>query len=91
MDYKAERRERTRQEQMAGRNATYTNMITGLLEQLQSELDPGYAYRFDILKVGGDWRQWKISASRDGQVFHTEPFWDFPSDELKAKLLLIGA
>lgn len=90
MTPKEERALRTRQEQAYGRMKALENMTEGLLEFLMAEIDPLDKFSYVIVKEGDDFRTWEISVSKDGIEFHKEPFAVFPSEELKAKIMLLG-
>lgn len=81
--------ELTRAEQAAGRRHMYKNMCEGLIEQLAQDLG-GRGITYRLVCEGPDFRYWGVRAEKEGIAFHSEDFAVFPSDELKAKVMLVG-
>lgn len=76
----------------AGRQLTLIDMASGLCERLSDEIDPKKKHHFRLHYKEDDFREWTVSvALNKGEENHVEKFIDFPSDELKAKLILLGA
>ncbi len=80
--------ERTLREQAAGRLLTTQAMLNGLIDQICTDYKIN---RFaTILNTDGDDpRKWTITVTLKGGITHTENAWEFPTDELKAIIMLI--
>lgn len=87
MDWKAKRAARTKAEMKAGHMAVMKNMAQGIIDQIDKELGI-----HSMLVTGNDTdpRTWNVATQLPGiHIIHTESFWDFPTSELKAKVLLL--
>lgn len=81
--------DRTLQEQLAGRRLVTKNMIEGLVEQICKD------YRIDrddveLVMTHHDPREWTVDVTLADGIKHSESAWAFPTDELKAMVMLLN-
>jgi|GEM_PF-5310822 len=82
------REEQRRAEMNRGANIVRRDMAQGLIDRLGNELDQKSS--FTLIWADPNPRNWEVLvAIRDTGVTHQESFWVFPSDELRAKILLV--
>lgn len=70
-----------------GRRRTCITMMEGLIEELCDD----YGFNKGAVNLDSeslDMREWEVVVGLAEGVFHRESFWVFPSDELKAMLML---
>lgn len=89
-EVKAERAARVEEEKRAGARMVKINMASGLIDQLQRELDPRHKFSFVLISEGFDPREWGVRVDFNNGTAHAENFFVFPSDELKTKIMLMG-
>lgn len=82
--------ERTRAEMARGALVTKRNMAEGLVEQIASELDPHRRFTFYLISESPDPRNWGVKVNFNNGASHAEDFSNFPTDELKAKIMLMS-
>jgi hypothetical protein len=86
--WEREKKEKRAAEMKEGRRRTTINMMEGLVEQLCSD----YGIKIEAVQLDSshpDIRHWTVQVElAPGGVTHTESFWDFPSQELQAMLML---
>lgn len=88
--YKRERWEKTRAEQKRGMHASAVNMCNGLVELLKGEFDPNNEFKVVLVSpVEADFRKWSVQVYHGGDLMAEELFMDFPSDTLKATIMLL--
>lgn len=86
-DWKAQRAAATQMEMDAGRRQVHVSMATGVIEQMDKEL----GVKSKLIYAGIDPREWMVETTLPkGDITHVESFWDFPTNELKAKIMLLG-
>lgn len=84
------RKEQRKAEMERGAKQTKINMAQALITEIRKSIDPDYKFSFELLHVGPDPKLWAVRVNfRNGQA-HVESWWEFPSDELKAKIMLFG-
>lgn len=87
---KEDRLTRREQEMARGRKQLKINMARGLIEEVQKSIDAGYKFEFTLLPHTEDLRQWGVRVDfKNGQA-HAENWWEFPTDELRTKIMLFG-
>jgi len=87
------RDERRQAEVEHGRMVTRRNMMAGLIEEIEGDLKK-ICPNIECLIVSNqdtDIRTWVVTTNHkpSGQSFQ-ESLWDFPTTELKTKLMLLG-
>lgn len=84
------REERRQAEMNRGAKQVKTDMAQGLVDKLAIELDPKRKFSFHMVAYGDDARKWGVRVDFNNGQAHSENFWDFPTDELRAKIMLFG-
>jgi hypothetical protein len=86
--WEQEKGEKRQAEMTEGRRRTTIAMMEGLVEQLCGD----YGMKKESVHLDSshpDIRHWTVQVElAPGGVVHTESFWEFPSEELKAMLML---
>lgn len=82
-----ERQRRQKQELEGGRQRVLRDMAQGMIDRLGPELSMKNSYQ--LISVDPDPRKWTITIYFSEGVSHTENFWDFPSDELRAMNMMM--
>lgn len=79
-------------EREARRQAEMTRgYIQVKIEKLMGEMDPKRRFTFQLISNGTDIRSWQVVITLRDEISLTESFFDFPTNELKTKMMLLGA
>jgi len=85
--------ERTKREMEAGALRSKRNMSAGLVEQLVKEItggNPKWIRCFDVNLEGSKFEDWYVVFDLGDGATMRESINEFPSDRMKATLMLLG-
>ena len=88
-EIKAERKARTEAEKERGQIAVKLTMANGVVNKLMSEMDPSRNVNGHITPNTMDIRKWVVCVDLKEGGIHEENFFDFPTDELRTKMMLL--
>lgn len=77
-------------EKQMGAKRTKMTMAEGLVDQIAKELDRRGKFEFHLISEGFDIRQWGVRVDFGNGMAHSENFFDFPTDELRTKIMLFS-
>lgn len=88
--YRLRRKEQRKAETERGAKQTKINMAQALITETQKYIDADYKFSFELLHVGPDPKLWAVRVNFGNGQAHVENWWEFPTDEVKAKIMLFG-
>lgn len=85
------REEQRKAEMSRGAKQIKIDMAEGFINKLLVEMVMKSTGEFtcNLIPTSDNVRIWEVEVKRDDELIHTENFWDFPSDELRAKIMLL--
>lgn len=86
------RKRKSAQEVETGRRRVLRDMAVGLINSVSIEIDPNRKFMYYLDAEGYDFREWQviIKGHPNGSIVAKDLFCNFPTEELRATLILLG-